>query len=60
MPSLPLASAHQAFALTPAEYVSGTVNPAGGIPGNGEVPVKLFIDASATTQAGYRLYLFFP
>ena len=47
-------------ALTPAEYVSGTVNPAGGIPGNGEVPVKLFIDASATTQAGYRLYLFFP
>lgn len=47
-------------ALTPAEYVSGTVNTAGGIPGNGEVPVKLFIDASATTQAGYRLYVFFP
>lgn len=47
-------------ALAPAEYVSGTVNTAGGIPPNGEVPVKLFLDASATTQAGYRLYLFFP
>lgn len=47
-------------ALAPAEYVSGTANPAAGIAGNGEVPVKLFIDASATTQAGYRLYLFFP
>lgn len=47
-------------ALAPADYVSGTANPAAGIAGNGEVPVKLFIDASATTQAGYRLYLFFP
>ena len=47
-------------ALAPAEYVSGTVNTAAGIPGNGEIPVKLFIDASATVQAGYRLYLFFP
>jgi hypothetical protein len=40
--------------------VSGTVNTTAGIPGNGEIPVKLFIDASATVQAGYRLYLFFP
>jgi hypothetical protein len=47
-------------ALSPAEYVSGTVNTTTGIPGNGEIPVKLFIDASATVQAGYRLYLFFP
>ena len=47
-------------ALAPADYASGTANTANGIPGNGEVPVKLFIDASATTQAGYRLYLFFP
>ena len=47
-------------ALAPTEYVSGTVNTTAGIAGNGEVPVKLFIDASATTQAGYRLYLFFP
>jgi predicted Zn finger-like uncharacterized protein len=47
-------------ALTPADYVSGTANTAAGIASNGEVPVKLFIDASASSQAGYRLYLFFP
>ena len=47
-------------ALGPAEYASGTANVAQGIAPNAEVPVKLFIDASATTQAGYRLYLFFP
>ena len=47
-------------ALAPADYVSGTANTSAGIAANGEVPVKLFIDASATTQAGYRLYLFFP
>jgi predicted Zn finger-like uncharacterized protein len=47
-------------ALAPAEYASGTADTAAGIPGNAEVPVKLFIDASATSQAGYRLYLFFP
>lgn len=47
-------------ALLPAEYAGGTVDVAGGIPANGEVPIKLFIDASATSQAGYRLYLFYP
>ncbi len=47
-------------ALVPAEYAGGTADVAGGIPGNGEVAVKLFFDASATTQAGYRLYLFYP
>jgi predicted Zn finger-like uncharacterized protein len=47
-------------ALAPADYASGTANTAAGIGRNGEVPVKLFIDASATSQAGYRLYLFFP
>ncbi|MFO1397509.1 MAG: DUF3426 domain-containing protein, partial [Burkholderiales bacterium] len=47
-------------ALAPVEYASGTANLAQGIAPNAEVPVKLFIDASATTQAGYRLYLFFP
>ncbi len=47
-------------ALSPSDYAGGTANTASGIRGNGEVPVKLFIDASATTQAGYRLYLFFP
>lgn len=47
-------------ALAPADYVSGTVDTSTGIPAHGEVPVRLFIDASATTQAGYRIYLFFP
>jgi predicted Zn finger-like uncharacterized protein len=47
-------------ALAPSEYASGTVETALGIPANGEVLVKLFIDASATSQAGYRLYLFYP
>ena len=47
-------------ALAPNEYASGTAEIAGGIPANGEVLVKLFVDASATTQAGYRLYLFYP
>jgi predicted Zn finger-like uncharacterized protein len=47
-------------ALAPGDYASGTTNTSAGIPANAEVPVKLFIDASATTQAGYRLYLFFP
>lgn len=47
-------------ALAPADYARGTADIAGGIPANGEVPVRLFIDASATTQAGYRLYAFYP
>ncbi len=46
-------------ALAPADYASGTANTGSGIPANGEVPVKLFIDASATTQAGYQVYLFY-
>jgi predicted Zn finger-like uncharacterized protein len=47
-------------ALGPSDYAGGTANTAAGIAANAEVPVRLFIDASATTQAGYRLYLFFP
>ncbi len=47
-------------ALPPADYASGTVDLAAGIQANGEAIVRLFIDASATTQAGYRLYLFYP
>lgn len=46
-------------ALAPSEYAGGTADLPGGIPANGEVAVKLFIDASATAQAGYRLYLFY-
>jgi predicted Zn finger-like uncharacterized protein len=47
-------------ALTPTEYAGGTADLARGIAGNAEVLVKLFIDASATVQAGYRLYVFYP
>src|SRR5439155_19083995 len=47
-------------ALAPPEYASGIAEITNGIPANGEVLVKLFVDASATTQAGYRLYLFYP
>lgn len=47
-------------ALAPAEYAGGTADIASGIAGNGEVAIKLFIDASATTQSGYRVYLFYP
>lgn len=47
-------------ALQPSEYAGGTAPLHTGIPANAEVPVKLFIDASATSQAGYRLYLFYP
>jgi predicted Zn finger-like uncharacterized protein len=47
-------------ALAPPEYASGVAEITSGIPANGEVLVKLFVDASATTQAGYRLYLFYP
>ncbi len=46
--------------LAPAEYVTGSANLAGGFPANSELLVKTFIDASATTQAGYRLYLYYP
>jgi hypothetical protein len=47
-------------AFTPREYVSGAADPSSGINGNSELAVKLFIDASATTQAGYQVYLFYP
>ena len=47
-------------ALAPAEYAGGTADLAGGIAPNSEIGIKLFIDASATNQAGYRLYLFYP
>ena len=47
-------------AFAPGEYLSGAADPETGIAGNSELPVKLFIDASATTQAGYQVYLFYP
>src|SRR5687767_2955187 len=47
-------------ALAPAEYAGGRANLDAGIAGNGEVAIKLFLDASATSQSGYRVYLFYP
>jgi hypothetical protein len=47
-------------AFAPNEYMGGTADVGAGLPGNGDAPLKLFIDASATQQAGYRLYLFYP
>ena len=47
-------------AFAPAEYLSAAADPRAGIAGNSELSVKLFIDASATTQAGYQVYLFYP
>ncbi len=47
-------------ALSPKEYAGGAADLDSGIASNAEVPVKVFIDASATSQAGYRLYLFYP
>ena len=47
-------------ALAPADYAGGTADFQRGIAPNGEVPVRVFIDASATAQAGYRLYMFYP
>lgn len=47
-------------ALAPTDYAGGTVEVGAGIGPNAEVSVKLFIDASATAAAGYRLYAFYP
>jgi predicted Zn finger-like uncharacterized protein len=47
-------------AIAPAEYASAATDVDRGIAGLGEFALKLFIDASATTQSGYRVYLFYP
>jgi len=47
-------------AFAPQEYLSGTADPRGGIAANSELAIRLFIDASATSQAGYQVYLFYP
>jgi predicted Zn finger-like uncharacterized protein len=45
--------------LAPAEYAGGTTDLASGMPPNREMQVKVFIDASSTTQEGYLLYPFY-
>ncbi len=47
-------------AFAPSEYLAGGADRDAGIPGNHEQLIRLFIDASSTNQAGYRVYLFYP
>jgi hypothetical protein len=47
-------------AFAPQDYAGGTADLESGISGNSEFALKLFVDASATTQAGYQVYLFYP
>jgi len=47
-------------AFAPREYISGAADLDTGLAANSELSVKLFLDASATTQAGYQVYLFYP
>jgi len=47
-------------ALSPEDYAGTGTDLSQGIAANAEVMVKVFIDARATTQAGYRLYMFYP
>ena len=46
--------------LAPADYAGGTTDLGAGMPPNRELLVKVFIDASSTTQEGYLLYPFYP
>ena len=47
-------------AFAPSEYLDAGVRRDAGLAGNHEQSLRLLIDASATTQAGYRAYLFYP
>ena len=47
-------------AFAPSEYMGAAADAAHGLEGNGEALVTLFLDASETSQAGYRVYLFYP
>lgn len=46
-------------ALAPREYANAGHDLDAGVAAGGEVAVKLFVDASATVQSGYRVYLFY-
>lgn len=46
--------------LAPSDYAGGTTDLGAGMPPNREFLVKVFIDASSTTQEGYLLYPFYP
>ena len=45
--------------LRPAEYLEEGRRPQGGIAGNEEISVRLYLNTGDLRAAGYRLYLFF-
>lgn len=46
--------------LTVQDYLEHGTSVEAGFPGNSELPVKVYMEASSLKATGYRLYLFFP
>lgn len=46
--------------LAAQDYLDRSRSVEAGFPGNSELPVKVFMEASSLKATGYRLYLFFP
>jgi len=46
--------------LAVQDYLDRSTSVDVGFPGNSELPVKLYLEASSLKATGYRLYLFFP
>jgi predicted Zn finger-like uncharacterized protein len=44
----------------PAEYLGEAPAIGSGMPANGEVPIRLFLDTGRIAASGYRLYFFYP
>ena len=46
--------------LAVQDYLERSTSVEAGFPGNSELPVKVYMEASSLKATGYRLYLFFP
>jgi len=46
--------------LAARDYLDRRTRVEAGLPGNSELPVKVYMQASSLKATGYRLYLFFP
>jgi len=46
--------------LGPQDYLGRGLSSGAGFPGNSELPVKVYMEASSLKATGYRLYLFYP
>lgn len=46
--------------LAVQDYLERSTSVEAGFPGNSELPVKMYMEASSLKATGYRLYLFFP